>query len=293
MQARLPPQFNMLALVRRIQPRDSELTSAKTHQLVVRTRLLSSFDISRYISIGSHARKTAIRTHSDLDALVVVRRNEAKWGGSIVSSETLLRRVILDLKGRFPQSDIRGDRQAAVVHFSGGQESLDVVPALWARFSGGRPVYGIADGDGGWFETSPEAHQRFFTAADLRSAGKLRGVAQLLRWWKYARSSPLPISSFHADMLFAESGICQGAKSYGNCLYSAFRELSSRECRPLRDPVGIAGLIPATRTKAQLDILIAAVDHALRHSQAALAAESVSDHPEANRQWNIVFNGTF
>jgi len=106
MQARLPPQFNMLALVRRIQPRDSELTSAKTHQLVVRTRLLSSFDISRYISIGSHARKTAIRTHSDLDALVVVRRNEAKWGGSIVSSETLLRRVILDLKGRFPQSDI-------------------------------------------------------------------------------------------------------------------------------------------------------------------------------------------
>jgi hypothetical protein len=293
MQARLPSQLNMLALVRRIQPRPSELTAATTHQLVVRTRLLSSFDISRYIPIGSHARRTAIRTHSDLDALVVVRRNEAKWGDSIVSSETLLRRVMVDLKGRFPYSDIRGDRQAAVIHFAAGQESLDVVPALWARFSGGRPVYNIADGDGGWLETSPEAHQKFFTAADLRSAGKLRGLAQLLRWWKYARSSPLPLSSFHADMLLAESGVCQGAKSYGNCLYSAFRLLSSRECRPLRDPVGIAGFIPAARTKVQLAALIGAVDHALSHAQAALAAESVSDHPEANRQWDIVFNGTF
>jgi predicted nucleotidyltransferase len=219
MQARLPPQFNMLALVRRIQPRDSELTAAKTHQLVVRARLLSSFDLRRYILIGSHARKTAIRTHSDLDALVVLRRNEAKWGGSIVASETLLRRAILDLKGRFPQSDIRGDRQAAVIHFSGGQESLDVVPALWARFSDGRPVYNIADGDGGWLETSPEAHQRFFAAADLRCAGKLRGVAQLLRWWKYARSSPLPLSSFHADILLAESRICKRtgkARRYGH-----------------------------------------------------------------------------
>lgn len=293
MQARLPPQLNMIALVRRVQPQASELDSASNHRLAVRMRLLSSFDVSRIVSIGSHARGTAIRWYSDLDMMAVLRRNEAKWGKSIVSSSTLLGRVVADLKARFPHTVIRGDQQAVIVRFSAGQQNLDVVPAMWKRFTQARPVYIIPDANGEWLETSPEAHQRFFRVADGRSAGKLRRVAQLLRWWKFSRTHPLPLSSFHADMLLADSGICQGAKTYGHCLYGAFRLLARRECRPLRDPVGLAGVIPAAKTFAQTNLLNDGVRYALQHSEAALSAEAVGDHRTANMQWNLVFNGSF
>jgi hypothetical protein len=94
-------------------------------------------------------------------------------------------------------------------------------------------------------------------------------------------------------MLLADSGICVGAKAYTHCLYSAFRLLASRECRPLRDPIGMAGMIPATKTDAQTDNLRDAVSYATQHATAAIAAEAVGDVQEANRQWDIVFNGTF
>ena len=87
----------MLALVARVGPQAGELSSAASHLATVRSRLLASFDVARILRIGSHARDTAIRWHSDLDMLAVLRRNEAKWGKSIVSSSTFLSRVIDDL----------------------------------------------------------------------------------------------------------------------------------------------------------------------------------------------------
>src|SRR5438105_2381570 len=124
------PQWNMLALAHRVQPQGSELQSARIHRSAVRTRLENSFDVSRVVPIGSHARGTAIRSYSDLDMLVVLRRNEAKWGGNIVSSRTLLSRVSDDLRTRFTRTEIRNDQQAAVIGFASTQHSLDVVPAL-------------------------------------------------------------------------------------------------------------------------------------------------------------------
>ena len=71
------PQMNLLNLAHRIQPQASELGSAKIHRSTVRMRLQRSFDVSGIVDIGSHARGTAIRRFSDLDMLVVLRRNQA------------------------------------------------------------------------------------------------------------------------------------------------------------------------------------------------------------------------
>jgi DNA polymerase sigma len=87
------PQLNMVELVRYIQPQPSELKAARSHRATVRQRLISSFDISKIVPIGSHSRDTAIRWYSDLDVMAILRRNEAKWGGSLVSSSTLITRV--------------------------------------------------------------------------------------------------------------------------------------------------------------------------------------------------------
>lgn len=287
------PQWNMLALAHRIQPLASELQSAKLHRAVARTRLEQSFDVSRVLAIGSHSRKTAIRRYSDLDLLVVLRRNEAKWGGSVVSSATVLGRVIDDLAVRFPSTSVRRDKQAAIVSFASGKQGLDVVPALFSKFNRGRPVYLIPNGLGSWFETSPEVHDRYFSQVDEKSGGKLRKTSQLMKWWKHSRTPAIPLSSFHLDMVLASSDICLGIKPYTHCLYQALRQLAARECRGLHDPCGIAGTIYACQTEVQWAALNDVVGSSLAHATSALAAEATKDYEEANRQWSIVFNDEY
>ncbi|MFN5029663.1 MAG: nucleotidyltransferase [Burkholderiales bacterium] len=287
------PQFNMLNLAHRIQPMPAQLEKAKIHQHTVRLRLSKVFDVARVVQIGSHARETAIRDFSDLDLLGVLKRDEARWGGGLVSSATVLARFIDELIGRFPNTAIGRDGMAVAVWFSATQQSLDVVPAIFHRFDRHRPVYLIPNGKGDWMETSPEVHDLYFKQADARSQGKLRKVSQLLKWWKFCRASPIPISSFHLDMLLAASGICVGVKSYSQCLYLAFKLLHERGCRGLHDPCGVAGTIYAASTESKWGQLVSAVAYSLDHAQAALAAEAVGDKFEANRQWNIVFNGGF
>lgn len=293
MQVNRAPRVNMIALSNRIRPLDNETAVARRHILGVRSRLVRSFDVSRTLQIGSHARGTAIHMHSDLDLLVVLRKNEAKWAGALVSSGTLLGRVLDDLKIRYPNTVIRRDAQAAVLGFSNGARSLDVVPAFFQSFHQSRPVYLIPDGEGEWRETSPEVHDRFFGKANTRSGGKLCKTAQLIKWWKHSREQKIPLSSFHTDLLLSSSQICEGMRSYTQILHDFFRLLRDRECRPLRDPCGIAGNVSAGRTLIQTETLLNAVDYAYSHSYSALVAENARDYVEANRQWNIVFNGYF
>lgn len=293
MQSLRLPQWNLLALANRIQPKPAELVSAQLHRASVKARLEHSFDVSRILSIGSHSRGTAIQLHSDRDLLFVLRRNEAKWGGNTISSDTIMARVLDELKGRFPGTHVRRDRQAAVIAFGQGKQSLDIVPALFHTFKNGRPIYVIPDGFGGWRQTSPETHDRYFEQANIRSGGKLRKVAQLLKWWKHSREQPYPIASFHTDLVLAASGVCAGAKPYTHCLYHAFRLLRARECRALLDPCGIAGSVYACDTDAQRTRVIAAVDYARLRCAAAIAAETTQNVREANVQWSLLFNHAY
>lgn len=287
------PQMNMAALTFSVQPKDGELVAARRHRGTARIRLAKTFDISRIVPLGSHARGTAVRTYSDLDMLVVLRRNEAKWGGSLVSSHAVLNRIREDLEERYASTSIRRDQQAAVVEFSQGQQSLDVVPAIFSRWEKQRPVFSIPDGQGQWMETSPEAHDRFFSTANERSGGKLRRVAQLVKWWKFSRSQTLPLQSFYIDILLATTNICDGVKPYTHCLYQAFKLLKDRECRGLRDPLGFSGVIYIAQTELQGEAIYDSVEYSFDHATRALAAETVRDLEEANRQWSIVFNDTY
>lgn len=293
MQSKAHPQSNMLNLVLRIQPLDSEISAAKKHLLSIRKRLSTSFEVSKVIKIGSHARGTAVRWYSDLDVLAVLRRKEAKWGSGLVSSTTLITNVRDDLDDRYVRTGVRRDQQAVVVGFSSKDQSLDVVPAIFKRIQKLRPIYDIPDGSGGWIETSPEAHNNYFTKSNDRSNGKLKKVIQLLKWWKYAREQSIPIQSFHLDLLLASNEICVGVKPYTQCLYEAFKLLADRECRGLRDPVGVAGVVYAAATDAQRVKINNSVNYALDHSKSAILAAKKNDFEEANRQWSLVFNGNF
>lgn len=154
MQALRHPQFNMLALSSRIQPLDSELSAAKLHRASIRARLEKAFAVSAVQNIGSHCRGTAIRRYSDLDVMVVLRKEEVLWGGKLVSSDTVIQNVLAELRGRFSTSVIRKDGLAAALAFGSTRQSLDVVPAVFSRFDKGGHLLTSSCGRGGAAEES-------------------------------------------------------------------------------------------------------------------------------------------
>ncbi len=273
-----------------LQPLESEVTAAYQHTATIRARLNKSFLVASVVRIGSHSRGTAIRTHSDVDLLAVLRRREARWGDREVSPDTFIDRIADDLRDRYTTTSIRRDAQAVVLQFRGGTHAVDLTPATFSHMEQRCPVFRIPDGDGHWVETSPARHNQRFRIANLRSGGKLRTVSQLLKAWRYARTPPYAMSSFYTDMLLASSEIASGVKSYAECLRDFFSELARRESRGLQDPEGIAGVITATDSKTARDRLTEAALSARERADQALAAQEDNDFAEAHRQWSLIFN---
>lgn len=282
-------------LLARIGPLDSELSLAEGHADSIRQCLANSFQLSKFQPVGSHSRGTAIRAVSDLDVFALLARDEFRNGQSMVSSDSLLKRLRTALSTRFPQTMIGRDAQVIRVDFGQGQHGVDVIPAYYAgpRKQDGWPIYYIPDGNGGWMPTSPPVHNKYLKDANQRAGSKLRYTAQLVKFWRSTRSPALPMSSFHLEMILARQDVCVGAKSYAVCLFEAFAMLARRECAGLQDPQGVAGVIACASTSAKRSAALAAVQHAYDHAAKALQAEANRNLAEAYRQWDIVFNGYF
>jgi hypothetical protein len=283
-------------LVEKVQPLGTELSRAESHASSIRSGLENAFGLVDFRVIGSHERGSAIRIQSDVDYLSVLERDDARWGGAYVSSNTFLGNVRDALGARFPYTNVTRDGVALTVHFTDG--AVDVVPAVFHSMqvlSGSTvPVYRMADGVGGWMQAAPRAHNLFIAEAEKRSGGKLSRVAQLLKFWRHTRSTTIPLLSFHTEMLLASADVCTGAKTYQQCLAEAFNLIASRGARALQDPVGVSGLIPSAYTQAQVSDVAAAAAYAADKSARALAAEhTYGGTNEAYYYWDLVFNGRF
>ena len=280
-------------LVNRLQPSEYEKTQAQQHLYTIKNRLTSTFNIRRFLISGSFSRGTFIRGGSDVDLFAVISKKDVTWGGSLVSSETALNNIREELLKRYPTTPVERDAQAVVVPFSQGA-SIDVVPAVFDQMLNGKlPLYLIPDGDGGWMPTCPELHANYIRQADIRSGGKLKRVAQLLKNWRECRTPRIALSSFHIEMILASEGICNGVKSYAVCFTETLQLLAQRECRALQDPLGVAGYISAFKTEAKRETAIASVRYSRDHAKDACWHDYSGNTDEAWRQWDIVFNYTF
>lgn len=267
---------------------------SRLHAETITTRLKKSFNLVNALRMGSHSRGTAVRAQSDLDLLIVFRKSEAMWGSDLVRSTTLVDAVRNDLRERYGSTEIRRDGQAIVVGFGAGSRPVDVVPAVyWGPGPNNWPLYQIPDGDGDWLQTSPLRHSQYLAKADEATAGKLKGIIRLIKFWRNCRTPSIPLSAFHLEMALADGEIGRGAMSYSAALTDAFQLLAERGGRALRDPLGVSGHIAAARTQAMRETVANALDFAHYHARQARNAELRGDRQEALRQWDIVFNGHF
>jgi hypothetical protein len=247
--------------------------------------------VARVARVGSFYKGTAIANASDLDFFVVVRREDVRWGGSLVSSATLLGNVRTAILDRYPRSNIGKDGSAVVVEFA-DVIPIDVVPAVFANpLRTGHPLYSIPDGEGDYLETAPDAQRAMFRAADLRAGGKLRRVVQLVKAWAYYRDVPLPISSFYLETVLAVARVADGPRTYSAAFSDALAVLAERGATALRDPLGISGNIRPARTNAQREAIARSVSFAADHAECAHDHERSGDTAEAVRQWRMILPG--
>lgn len=206
------------------------------------------------------------------------------------SSDSVLRRVRAALADRYFATAIRRDRQAISVHFDGGRITVDVVPATYNRASaGGYPSFLIPDGTGGWLDTSPALHNARINAADVRSGGKLKNVARLVKRWRVRRQKPIRLTSIYLELLLAAENVCRVGMTYEQCLLASFGLLHGSSCAPIDDPAGLRVSVSAASTDASLDDLRNAIEFAYDHATRACEASARKRYGEAVRQWRIVF----
>mgnify|MGYP001221997355 CR=1 FL=1 len=262
----------------------------------VKRSLKARLPIVKSRTIGSYARGSTIRQTSDLDVLAVLAvlsRDGVRRGGRRVRSSTVLDSVRLALSDRYPSTAIGRDGQAVVVAFAEGT-SVDVVPAVFAApLPSGRPVYDIPDGRGGWMRTAPGSHNQYIADADARSGRHLRSVAKLFKYWRWTRSTPVPINSFHVGLLMASEELCRVGTTNRYSFALTLERLASRRCAALDDPLAVSGLVPACNTPAKCRTALATVKTSARRAAAAVDAEHRGDHREARSLWRLVFNGRF
>lgn len=281
-------------ILQRVAPSEVQRQRVTTHRDTIATTLRDQFSFYKLLTIGSFARGTDIAGESDVDLFAVFRREAVTWGGSLKSSTTVLDNVRAALGDRLPSTTIYKDVHAIVVKFSSGVQ-VDVVPAFFEGMSQDNrfPTYGMPDGNGGWMRVSPDAHEAYIAAADAQASGKLRGTARLMKYWRSRRPTAVSLTSFHIEMVLAQEGICSGVKTYAECFTELLMKLAARNCSALRDPLGIAGYIPAVKAPSMLARTVDSVANSRNHAKDAQANDVWGGTAEARRQWNIVFQGGF
>jgi predicted nucleotidyltransferase len=288
----------ILRLLDSIQPGTAELDKYESHHSTVAARLSKVFPGTKVEIIGSHSRGSAI-SGSDLDLLALLPSAYTVWGEQLKNSNTVLKNITEELSLRYGNTGIGKDGVAVVADFGGRQYSVDIVPAIFDGMmpigpnGTQRPVRLIPDGQGDWLQTAPKAHAEYIAAANMRSGGKLKGVAQLLKFWTTTRNTRIPISSFHIEMVLAASGVCAGVKSYSACLAEAFQVFKSRKLAALQDPLGISGQIQAARTQAKREQALASVYASADKAAKAYVNETLQSLSDAYELWDQVFNGDF
>jgi hypothetical protein len=282
-------------LLSRIEPSDRDLAVYESHQHSITRRLETVFSTNKVELIGSYSRGSGIRSTSDIDLLLKLKREEVKWGDGYKSSSTILDHVRNELLNRYATTPVVRDVHAIVVRFADNQHPVDVVPGFYLQQGGAMnyPVFAIPNGQGGWMAASPQSHNKFINDADVQSGGKLKRVAKLIKFWRHCRTPSIPLSSFHVELFLAQERVCVGSMSYALCLNNAFAKLANRHCQPLQDPVGISGLIPAAYTDDKRRRVEEAVTASAKRAYNALQAERSENLAEAMRLWDLTFNSCF
>lgn len=269
-------------------PTGAESQAAKNHRASIEACLKNNFGLNSFFRCGSFGNGTSISAHSDVDYLASIptqklRRNSASTLSDVCSALAI----------RFPSTNVRTNCPAVCVPFgSSARETTEVVPADYVRTTAdGHNVYEIADGAGGWMQTSPGAHKAYVNKVNDKHGGKVKPLIQFLKAWKFYRN--VPISSFYLEMRVAKHADGESSIIYDMDVKMILGKLHDGGLAQMQDPVGIAGYIYPCSTDAKLTDTKSKLSTAYTRACNARTCESAGDTKDAFAWWDLVFGDRF
>lgn len=275
-----------------LKPLDSEHQKAITHKSTVKSYLTNNFDCTSLFETGSFSNGTGVRHYSDTDYFGVIPAEKL-----YDNSATSLRLVKEALQKSFRSTNgIVVSCPAVKIPFGTYKsEELEVTPCCYNGFSetslGNFRRYEIPDCNGGWMFSSPKAHNEYVEYHDKRLNRKLKPLIQLVKAWKYYND--VPIMSFYLELRVTKYMEDETVIFYDIDLKNILKKLNDCELASIRDPMGVSGLIPSSKTSTMKDTALSKLKTAVTRAKKAMDAKNNNNIDDAFDWWNLLFNNNF
>ncbi len=167
---------------------DLDYSAIHAHRESIQDALRQEFDIEKMNFAGSHARRTDVVEHSDIDLLATFRdKSELPY-----SSDEAIASLAQRLRERFPKSTIEVGRMAVSVKFSDGLE-VQILPA----YREGK-AYKVPDvNSSGWKLSNPVAHSRKLSEVNEKCIGQLIPTIKLAK--HLFKRNGIDLKSYHVE----------------------------------------------------------------------------------------------
>lgn len=264
-----------------------ETAAAKSHRASIEACLKSSFGLNRFARIGSFGNGTNINSYSDVDYLACLPTSALTK-----TSTASLVKVRNALDKRFPNTGVKISTPAVVCPFGTYKsEDTEVVVADYIREENGFKVYEIADGNDGWMEVSPDAHNYYVAEVDKKHGGRVKPLIRFIKAWKYYRD--VPITSFYLEMRVAKYADGEDSIVYDIDVKRILAMLRDNELAAMQDPMGFSGYIYPCKTEAFRQDSLSKLKTAAARAEKAREAEVNQDTKTAFDWWRMLYNDKF
>ncbi|MEC4722767.1 nucleotidyltransferase [Noviherbaspirillum sp. CPCC 100848] len=265
----------------------AEASATVSHRASIKTCLENKFGLKRFTRIGSFGNGTNISGYSDVDYLACLSTESLKQ-----SSTYTLSLVRDGLNARFPHTGVHVSTPAVVCPFGTYKsQHTEIVVVDYIKERNGYKIYEMADGEGGWMEICPDAHNLYVHAVDKKHSGKVKPLIQFIKAWKYYRS--VPISSFYLEMRVAKYADSEKAIIYDIDVKRILAMLRDNELAGMQDPTGAAGYIYPCKTEAFKQDALSKLATAAARAEKARSSTANNDIKDAFDWWRLLYNDKF
>lgn len=270
----------------RLTPTAIEARGAVSHRASVDSCLRNAFGSVRLFRSGSFGHHTSVRGWSDTDCFAVLPKRLLN-----TNSARTLAKVRDALAARFPRTDVTVRTPAVVLLFGNTvAERLEIIPAGHLRRLLNFEVFIIADGQGGWKEASPLAHNSYVDGQNVRLGNKVKPIIRFLKKWNCEKGGR--IRSVYLELRVAEFAKGRKTIMFPRDILGALKHLYDRHLAPMRDPVGLVGYIHPC-TDAAKPTALSRLETAMTRAQKAVDLEKAGRIEAAFHYWDMLFNGRF
>lgn len=267
----------------RLTPTSTEVTYASSHRQSLESCLKANFGMTRFARIGSFGNGTSITGHSDTDYIAVCPGEKLPDNSGNALTKV---RDVLDY--RYTDTDVKVRTPAARLEFgTTAAQKTEIVPAYYMRTYEGYKVYGIADGEGGWMNASPDAHNDFVRDVNLKHSGQVKKLIRYVKAWKYFRD--VPISSFYLEMRTAKYADGESSIIYSIDVKNVLKNILNGGLARMQDPTGIGGYIYPCKTKLKHEDALSKLETAVIRAEKAREAEESGRVVDAFDWWNKLY----